>query len=260
MRKLTQSLAVAACAAAAAGCASQPEQIAVPTVKAAFAQMQEDGQRSRIALKEAYPDLKEDRLEAIFSVPRAMFVTDAARFRAYDDLALPIGSGQMTLKLSDIAFLLTQIPLSPTSSVLEIGTGTGYFAAVLSRIAAQVHSVEWNEYLAEIARHRIERLSLTNVKVRIGDGMNGWAHYAPYDAVIVTAGLASIPAAYFDQLKPGGYLAVPVIVDDNLTQWEIYKKSDGKLIRTAEKKTPISPMIVVNGDYASVSDTMISGE
>ncbi len=114
--------------------------------------------------------------------------------------------------------------------------------------------------MAEIARHWIERLSLTNVKVRIGDGINGWEHYAPYDAVIVTAGLAAIPAAYFDQLKSGGYLAVPVIVDGNLTQWEIYKKSDGKLIRLAKKKTPIAPMIVGNGDYVSIPDAAISGD
>lgn len=231
---------------AAAGCASETKQMVLPTYKTVYAQRPEAKEKSRAALFSAYPALTPDQIEAIYSTPRGAFVTDAARHRIYDDLALPIGSGQMTLKLSDIAFLMTHVAMRPTSRILEIGTGTGYFSVVMSRLTAQVYTVEWIEYLSEVARQWLERLQIPNVEVRTGDGIEGWARHAPYDAIIVTAGLRAIPSAYVDQLKTGGHLAVPIIKDANLTQWYVYQKEDDCLVEIASQRTPVSAMFIGN--------------
>ena len=246
MRSNIVVIALLASVCAQFGCASESNQMVVSTYKTVFSQMPEAQEKSRTALLSAYPELTPDQIEAIYSVPRAVFVTEAARHRTYDDLALPIGSGQMTLKLSDIAFLLTRIPMRPTANVLEIGTGTGYFSAVLSRLVAKVYTVEWVEYLSEIARQWIDRLNIANVSIRTGDGIVGWERHAPYDAILVTASLKGIPKAYFDQLKPEGYLAIAIIEDVNLTQWHVYQKKGDELVEIATKNTPVSAMVVVD--------------
>ena len=244
MRSYVLGIALLANVIAASGCASETNQIVLPTYKTVYAQRPAEKEKSLAALSKAYPALTPDQIEAIYSTPRGAFVTDAARHRIYDDLALPIGSGQMTLKLSDIAFLMAHVAMRPTSKILEIGTGTGYFAVIMSRLTARVYTVEWIEYLSELAHQWLDRLQISNVEVRTGDGIEGWARHAPYDAIIVTAGLRAIPSAYFDQLKPGGHLAVPIIKDANLTQWYVYQKEDDCLVEIASQRTPVSAMFV----------------
>lgn len=226
------------------GCASAPEQIVVPTTGAVYAQMEAQQVEMRQKLREDYPALSEEALEAMFSVSRAFFVTQSAWFRAYDDLALPIGSGQMTLRLSDTAFILSEVEFKPRAKILEIGTGTGYFTTVLSRLAWEVYSVEIMEYLSEVARQWVERLSLPNVKLRVGDGSKGWARYAPYDGIVVTAAVKAIPDAYMAQLQEGGFLAIPLTDGISLTEILVYEKKDGVLVEKARRRAPVSEMLI----------------
>ncbi|HUF72392.1 MAG TPA: protein-L-isoaspartate(D-aspartate) O-methyltransferase [Gammaproteobacteria bacterium] len=149
-------------------------------------------------------------LDAIGKVPRHEFVPDAYRDFAYENRPLPIGNGQ-TISQPYIVALMTELAsVDADSVVLEIGTGSGYQAAVLAEIARHVYSIEIVASLGERAAETLERLGYTNVSVRIGDGYQGWPEYAPFDAIIVTAAPEQVPAPLIGQLKPGGRLVVPV--------------------------------------------------
>lgn len=149
-------------------------------------------------------------LEALRAVPRHLFVPASQRARSYTDSALPIGDGQ-TISQPYIVALMTELLQSqPEDVVLEIGTGSGYQAAVLSRLVKQVYSVEILPSLAAAARRRLSELGFANVTVRAGDGYRGWPERAPFDGIIVTAAPPEIPAALVAQLKRGGRMVVPV--------------------------------------------------
>ena len=149
-------------------------------------------------------------LEALRAVPRHLFVPASQRARSYTDAALPIGDGQ-TISQPYIVALMTELLQSqPEDVVLEIGTGSGYQAAVLSRLVKQVYSVEILPSLAAAARRRLSELGFANVTVRAGDGYRGWPERAPFDGIIVTAAPPEIPAALVAQLKRGGRMVVPV--------------------------------------------------
>ena len=149
-------------------------------------------------------------LEAMRTVPREIFVpASLARF-AYDDGPLPIGHGQTISQPYIVAVMTQAAALKPGSRALEIGTGSGYGAAVLSRVAAEVYTIERVEELADSARERLARLGYANVHVRAGDGSLGWAEHAPYDAIVVTAGGPRVPKPLLDQLAVGGRLVMPV--------------------------------------------------
>ena len=149
-------------------------------------------------------------LEALRAVPRHLFVPAGQRARSYTDAALPIGDGQ-TISQPYIVALMTELLQSqPEDVVLEIGTGSGYQAAVLSRLVKQVYSVEILPSLAAAARRRLSELGFANVTVRAGDGYRGWPELAPFDGIIVTAAPPEIPAALVAQLKRGGRMVVPV--------------------------------------------------
>ena len=149
-------------------------------------------------------------LEAMRAVPREDFVpADLAEY-AYEDGPLPIGHGQTISQPYIVAVMTAAARVRPGDRVLEIGTGSGYGAAVLSEIAAEVYTVERIEALADSARDRLAALGYGNVHVRCGDGTLGWAEHAPYDAIIVTAGGPTVPRALLDQLKPGGRLVMPL--------------------------------------------------
>ena len=149
-------------------------------------------------------------LDAMRSVPRHDFVPAAIRGDAYIDTPLSIGHGQ-TISQPYIVALMTELARpAPTDRALDVGTGSGYQAAVLSRLVARVFSIELVEPLAQSAAATLQRLGYANVTVRSGDGYYGWPEEAPFDIILVTAAPEQVPAALVAQLKPGGRLIVPV--------------------------------------------------
>jgi protein-L-isoaspartate(D-aspartate) O-methyltransferase len=149
-------------------------------------------------------------LEAMAQVPREAFVPMGEEQLAYGDYPLPISHGQTISQPYIVAYMTESLELSSDDTVLEIGTGSGYAAAVLSRIAGKVYTVERIAELAETACQRLATLGYDNVEVMVGDGSLGWAERGPYDAIVVTAGAPEIPEALLQQLKFGGRLVVPV--------------------------------------------------
>ena len=148
-------------------------------------------------------------LDAMAAVPREHFVgMDLAEF-AYDDTPLPIEEGQTISQPYIVALMTEALHLGPTDSVLEVGTGSGYAAAVLSRVAQQVYSIERHRSLAHQAESRLHKLGYDNVKVLCGDGTLGWPEHAPYDAIVVTAGGPETPRSLVEQLKIGGRMVIP---------------------------------------------------
>ena len=149
-------------------------------------------------------------LAALRKVPRHEFVPASWVERAYADSPLPIGHGQ-TISQPYIVALMTELAQpSPHAKVLEVGTGSGYQAAVLAETVAEVYSIEIIEALAMSAAERLKRLGYRNVQVKFGDGYLGWPERAPFDAIIVTAGADHVPPPLMEQLKPGGRIVIPV--------------------------------------------------
>lgn len=148
-------------------------------------------------------------LAAMREVPRHEFVPSAYAAHAYRDRPLPIGYQQTISQPYVVALMTELLHLNTKSKVLEIGTGSGYHAAVLSRVAGEVYSIEIVTDLGKRARHTLEALRYDNVQVRIGDGYRGWPEAAPFDAIVLTAAPAEVPQPLLDQLKVGGRLVVP---------------------------------------------------
>lgn len=149
-------------------------------------------------------------LDAMRATPREMFVDPALRASAYDDRPLGIGERQTISQPYIVALMIAAADLKPGDRVLEIGTGSGYAAAVMSRIAARVYTVERRASLGEMARRRFRELQLDNIETRIGDGTLGWPEAAPFDAILVAASGPEFPAALKRQLRVGGRLVMPV--------------------------------------------------
>jgi protein-L-isoaspartate(D-aspartate) O-methyltransferase len=149
-------------------------------------------------------------LRAIRMVPRHLFVPDSVRHRAYDDAALPIGSGQTISQPYVQAKYLELIGLTGQEKVLEIGTGSGYQTALLSLVASMVFSVERVPALAQSARSALSAAGIRNVTVLVGDGTLGWRPFAPYDAILVSAASPEVPAPLVDQLAIGGRMVIPL--------------------------------------------------
>jgi protein-L-isoaspartate(D-aspartate) O-methyltransferase len=170
-------------------------------------------------------------LTAIRTVPRHLFIDEALASRAYEDTALPIGKGQ-TISQPWVVARMTEALLesSVPARVLEIGTGSGYQAAVLAGLVEQVFTVERIDELQRLARRRFRKLGIENVRCRFDDGRSGWPEHAPFDAIIVTAAGAEIDKALIDQLAPGGVLVAPV-GDANTQQLLRLRKSDDELQR-----------------------------
>ncbi|MFW5967115.1 MAG: protein-L-isoaspartate(D-aspartate) O-methyltransferase [Persicimonas sp.] len=149
-------------------------------------------------------------LEAMRQVPREEFVPEKYRVTAYSDRPLPIGEGQTISQPYMVAMMTEALKLRPEDKVLEIGTGSGYAAAVLGQIADQVFTVERHERLAEQARRRLEKLGYDNIHVRHADGTRGWAEEAPFDAIVAAAAGPTVPDSLKTQLALGGRLVIPV--------------------------------------------------
>jgi protein-L-isoaspartate(D-aspartate) O-methyltransferase len=149
-------------------------------------------------------------LDAMLTVPRHLFVPEQQRRDAYFDGPLPIGYGQTISQPYIVAFMTQALQLEPNHRVLEIGTGSGYQAAVLALLAHEVYTIEIIPPLAERAQETLTSLGYRNVHVRAGNGYLGWPEYAPYDRIIVTAAPEEVPPALIEQLKIGGVMAIPV--------------------------------------------------
>jgi len=149
-------------------------------------------------------------LQALESVPRHEFVPEQQKPEAYGNFPLPIGYGQTISQPYIVALMTDLVRPGPDDVVLEVGTGSGYQAAVLAKLVKHVYSMEIIEPLAEQARKRLERLGYGNVETRLGDGYFGWEEHAPYDAIVVTAAASHVPPPLIEQLKPGGRLVIPV--------------------------------------------------
>ena len=149
-------------------------------------------------------------LQAMGTIARHEFVPEAYRARAYDDSALPIGSGQTISQPYIVALMTELIDPQPGQRVLEVGTGSGYQAAVLAPLVREVYTIEILAELARTAGQRLARLGYGNVHIREGDGYRGWPEHAPFDAIVVTAGATEIPGPLVEQLRPGGRMVIPV--------------------------------------------------
>jgi protein-L-isoaspartate(D-aspartate) O-methyltransferase len=171
-------------------------------------------------------------LAAMRKVPRHEFVPANWVERAYDDSPLPIGYEQTISQPYIVALMTDLAQLSPQSKVLEVGTGSGYQAAILAEIVREVYSIEIIEPLAASAAERLARLGYKNVQVKHGDGYLGWPEHAPFDAIIVTAGAEHVPPPLIEQLKPGGRLVIPVGEPPHQQSlWLIEKSADGTILQ-----------------------------
>jgi protein-L-isoaspartate(D-aspartate) O-methyltransferase len=170
-------------------------------------------------------------LRAIRMVPRHLFVPESVRHRAYDDVALPIGSGQTISQPYVQARYLELIGLTGQEKVLEIGTGSGYQTALLSLVASMVFSVERVAGLAQSARAALAAAGIRNVTVLVGDGTLGWRPFAPYDAILVSAASPEVPAPLVSQLAPGGRMVIPLGDRSSQTLTLVERQGDG--VRTS---------------------------
>jgi protein-L-isoaspartate(D-aspartate) O-methyltransferase len=180
-------------------------------------------------------------LQAIRTVRRELFVPEEFRAYAYSDHPLPIGSGQTISQPFIVAFMTQLLEPALGQRVLEIGTGSGYQAAILSILVKEVDTIEIVPELGRSAAERLSRLGYANVRVRIGDGYLGWPEKAPFDRIILTAAPPEIPAVLIDQLKPGGRLIAPVGVGmQDLTV--VDKAKDGKTTMRSVLPVQFVPM------------------
>jgi protein-L-isoaspartate(D-aspartate) O-methyltransferase len=170
-------------------------------------------------------------LRAIQMVPRHLFVPESVRHRAYDDVALPIGSGQTISQPYVQARYLELIGLTGQEKVLEIGTGSGYQTALLALVASMVFSIERFAGLAQSARAALAAAGVRNVTVLVGDGTLGWRPFAPYDAILVSAASPEVPAPLVDQLAVGGRMVIPLGDRASQTLTLVERQSEG--VRTS---------------------------
>ncbi len=166
-------------------------------------------------------------LLAISRVPRHRFVPESYRSKAYEDRALPIEKGQTISQPYMVAFMTQALQLRGKETVLEIGTGSGYQAAILSQIVQQVYTIERHAQLAHQAQKLFQELGYTNIEVIIGDGSKGLPDHAPYEGIIVTAAAPAVPEDLIEQLRVGGRLVIPVGTRQEQRLVCVYKTEDG---------------------------------
>jgi len=180
-------------------------------------------------------------LDAMRTVPRHEFVLPADRPKAYFDQSLSIGHKQTITPPFIVAYMTETLDPQPTDRVLEIGTGSGYQAAILAQIVKEVYTIEIVEPLGKQAQERLARMKYRNIEVKIGDGYKGWPEHAPFDKIIVTCSPEAVPQPLIDQLKDGGRMIVPL--GERYQQvFHLFEKRDGKLIQTKLLPTLFVPM------------------
>jgi protein-L-isoaspartate(D-aspartate) O-methyltransferase len=188
--------------------------------------------------------LSDPVLKAMARVPRHEFVPASLAAQAYVNRPLPIGDGQ-TISQPFIVALMTEFANpGPSHRVLEVGTGSGYQAAVLAELVAEVYTIEIVEPLARRAAETLARLGYKNVRTRVGDGYKGWPDRAPFDAIVVTAAPDHVPPALVEQLKPGGRLVIPVGPQSSVQELlVIEKRPDGKTVETRRLPVRFVPLV-----------------
>jgi len=200
-------------------------------------------ERQRMVQEQLVPrGIKEGRvLAAMAKVPREEFVPADARAATYEDGPLPIGHGQTISQPYIVAFMTEQLRSKPSDRVLEIGTGSGYQAAILAELTAEVYTIEIVEPLAKNAEVTLQRLGYKNVHVKVGDGYSGWLEHAPFDAIIVTCAPDHVPQQLTDQLKDGGRMVIPV-GERFAQQLYLLEKQNGRLRESAVLPVRFVPM------------------
>jgi protein-L-isoaspartate(D-aspartate) O-methyltransferase len=186
-------------------------------------------------------------LDAMLKVERHLFVPTGAMNEAYGDYPLSIGHGQTISQPYIVAFMTEAMKLSGDEKVLEIGTGSGYQAAILAEICDSVYTIEIIKPLGEKAALLLEELGYENVFVKIGDGYEGWPEHAPYDAIIVTCSPTHVPGPLEAQLAEGGYMIIPV-GEKYYQELVLLRKKDGKLVRDNVLSVRFVPMINKKGE------------
>jgi protein-L-isoaspartate(D-aspartate) O-methyltransferase len=237
MRRTTTACALPLLAGLVTGCA---EPTADDSATAAAGELPREVRRM-IERDLALRDIADERvLAAMAAVPRERFVPPELRGRAYDDGPLPIGHGQTISQPYVVAFMTQALELDGSERVLEVGTGSGYQAAVLGECAAEVYTIEIVEPLADTARALLAELGYDNVHVRTGDGYRGWPEEAPFDAILVTAAPDHVPEPLVQQLAEGGRMILPV--GDYEQDLVLLVKQDGQLSRRSVLPVRFVPM------------------
>lgn len=190
-------------------------------------------------------------LDAMREIPRHVFVGSGMEQSAYGDHALPIGEGQTISQPYMVALMTAALSLTGEEKVLEIGTGSGYQTAILSRLAERVFSVERIEPLAWRARETLDGLGITNVSIVVGDGTIGWKEFAPYDRILVTAGSPGVPACLIEQLADPGVLVIPV-GPRRMQQLRVVEKREGRIDEHDEGGCAFVPLVGKDGWNSSI--------
>lgn len=182
-------------------------------------------------------------LSAFRAVPREEYVLERYRDHAYDDLEVPSGFKQTLDRPFENAIMIEALEIGPSDTVLEVGTGSGYLASLLSRIAKQVYTIEIVPDIAHDARQRLRKLGYTNIEVKTGDGFVGWPEHAPFDAIVMAASPNRIPTPIAEQLKEGGSLVLPLGGAEKFQELMLFRKKDGKMVQEAKlSPTTFEPM------------------
>jgi protein-L-isoaspartate(D-aspartate) O-methyltransferase len=214
-------------------------------------------------------------LNAVRQVPRHLFVSSKLRAHAYSEEILDIGYKQTLSTAYIVSYMTEAIEPRPTDRVLEIGTGSGYQAAVLSKLVKEVYTIEIVKPLGESAAERLKSLGYTNVKVKVGDGFKGWPEYAPFDKILVTCSPESVPQPLLDQLREGGKLIIP-LGERYQQAFYLFEKKDGSVVKTRLLPTLFVPMTgiaedqrkarpdrahprIVNGGFEEITDGAADG-
>ncbi len=185
-------------------------------------------------------------LAAMLNVPRHLFVPEDIRYRAYDDCPLPIGEGQTISQPYMVAWMTELLEVEEGDRVLEVGTGSGYQAAVLAELAREVFSIEKYPRLAREAEERLRNLGYANIHIRTGDGTLGWPEKAPFEGIMVTAGAPSVPQPLLEQLAEGGRLVIPV-GSPGMQMLTLVRRKDNRFETSEEGSCIFVPVVGKHG-------------